>query len=142
MEQTAKQAQDSARSMIKAVHDDGFAEINGRQYDFTKMVHKERRKVFAFYTRIQAELQAQSMWFLESEEFKSVEAIIESRVLYNGQSLSKLGNHWELYPEDYILLVQTALGVISYPFLPAPAMSSASQEGQAPATTSKKPMSM
>lgn len=131
-----------ALAMIKSVVDDGCATINGRDYEFTKMVHKERRKVFAFYTKIQNEVASGSMWFLESPEFETIESIINGRVLYNGQSLSKLGNHWELYPEDYVLLITTALGVISYPFLQGNATSSPSQDERAPATTLKKPMSM
>lgn len=132
--------QAAALAMIKGVVDDGYAEINGRQYDFTKMVHKERRKVFAFYTKIQSEIENGSFWFLESPEFAEVETIIESRIQFGGQSLSKLGNHWNLYPDDYVLLIQTALGVISYPFFPASLIGSQSQEEQETPTTSKKPI--
>ena len=137
---TPEQQAAASMAMIKAVHDDGVAEINGREYQFSKMVHKERRKVFAFFTSVQSQLQTQSLWFLESPEFEAVEKIIESRVLYNGQMLSKLGNHWDLYPQDYVLFIQTALGVISYPFLPASDTGSQSQVGQVQTTSLKKPM--
>lgn len=132
--------QDKALEMIKAVYDDGEAEINGRTYTFTKMVHKERRKVFAFFTKIQHDINQGNMWFLESPEFQGVEQIIESRVLFNGSSVSKIGNHWDNYPQDYVLLIQTALGVISYPFLPVSGTGSQSQEPPQAPTTSKKPM--
>lgn len=137
---TPEQQAQASMDMIKGVYEDGIAEINGREYKFTKMVHKERRKVFAFFTSVQAQLQAQSLWFLESPEFEAVEAIIQSRVLFNDQMLSKLGNHWDLYPQDYVLFIQTALGVISYPFLPASSTGSQSQEDQPQPTTLKKPM--
>jgi len=127
-------------AMLKGVVDDGYAEINGHRYDFTKMVHKERRKVFAFYTKIQSEIQGGSFWFLESPEFAEVESIIESRVQFGGQSLSKLGNHWNLYPDDYVLLIQTALGVISYPFFPEKNIGSQSPAEPEALTTSKKPI--
>lgn len=137
-EQEDQQAQ--AMSMIKAVYDDGEADINGRAYTFTKMVHKERRKVFAFFTKIQKDVNQGNLWFLESPEFQDVEAIIERRITFNGSALSKLPTHWDLYPEDYVVLIQTALGVISYPFLPVSATGSQSQEPRTAQTTSKKPM--
>lgn len=119
-----QEQQNQFKAMIKAVYDDGEAEINGRKYQFTKMVHKERRKVFAFYTKVAQEIALQNFWFLESPDFESVESIIYSRVLFEGSALSKLGDaHWDKYPDDYLTLISIALAVISYPFLPAGAMS-------------------
>lgn len=132
---------DKALAMLKAAADDGYAEINGRRYDFSKVPFKEARKVFAFYTSIQSQLANENLWFLESPEFEAVEKIIESRVLYNGSSLNKIGSHWDKYPEDYAIFIATAMGVISYPFLPASDTSLQSQEDQPVPTTSKKPMS-
>lgn len=36
----SKEQQKKALEMIKAVYDDGFAEINGNRYDFAAMTHK------------------------------------------------------------------------------------------------------
>lgn len=111
--------QQQAYAMIKAVYDDGVATINGRDYTFTKMVHKQRRKVFAFMTKVQDMMARGDMSFLDWEEFEKVEQVINNVVLFNGSALSKLDTHWESYAEDYVPFVTTAMGVISYPFLSA-----------------------
>jgi len=47
-----------ALSMLKAVHDDQSATLpSGREYTLTKMTHKQRRRVFAFFTKKQREIQ-------------------------------------------------------------------------------------
>lgn len=107
-----------AINTIKAVYDDGEAEINGRIYTFNKINHGKRRAVFSFYSGIAGSLQSGSMEFLDTEAFKKVEKIILSIVTCNGDILSVVGDkHWETYPEDYLMFVTTALGVISYPFM-------------------------
>lgn len=111
--------QDQARDMIKAVYDDGVATINGRDYTFTKMVHKQRRKVFAFMTKIGEMMNRGDMSFLDWPEFEQVEQVINGAVLFNGSALSRLDTHWDHYPEDYVPFISTAMGVISYPFLSA-----------------------
>ena len=113
MEDKAQQAQD----MIRAVYEEGVAEINGREYHITKLTHKKRRKVFAFFTHVQADLQKQDFSFLDTDRWAEVESVIENVVTFNGSLLSKLPDHWEQYPEDYLIFVSTMLGVISYPFL-------------------------
>lgn len=106
--------------MIEAVYLDGEAEINGRVYKFCNMTHKQRRRVFAFYSRIAPQADRSDMSFLDTPEFEAVEAVINNAVTYNDSLLSKLGDsHWEKYEEDYILFVSTALGAISYPFFAA-----------------------
>ena len=110
---------EQALAMIKAVHDDGIATINGRDYTFTKMVHKQRRKVFAFFTKVQDMMTRGDMSFLDWDEFERVEAVIASVVLFNDSALSKLDTHWDNYAEDYVPFITTAMGVISYPFLSA-----------------------
>jgi hypothetical protein len=111
--------QQEALTQIQRVYEDGKAEINGREYAFHRMTHKERRKVFAFFSKIQDDMNKGSFWWLESPEFADVEQVIERNVTFNGVALAKLDNHWEHYPGDYILFITTALGVISYPFMPA-----------------------
>ena len=132
--------QQQGMEMIKAVYEDGFAEINEREYHFLKMRHQQRRSVFAFFSSIQRDIQRQDFSFLDDPRFKNVEKIIESSVSFNDSLLAKLPNHWDEYPQDYLTFVSTALAVISYPFMPASATGSPSQDAQAPKTSSKKPM--
>jgi len=106
-----------AYEMIKAVYDDGEAEINGRSYHFGTMVHKDRKKVFAFYTSVRLLVENNNFQFLDSHEFEKVETIINNNVLYNDSALSRLNNHWDKYPSDYVTFITTALAVISFPFL-------------------------
>jgi len=109
-----------ARAMIKAVYDDGEAEINGRKYVFGKMVHKQRRKVFAFYSKVADAANSGDLSFLDSAEFDTVMDVIGKVTLFDGQALVKLGDeHWEEHPEDYIPFITTAMAVISFPFMSA-----------------------
>ena len=39
----SKETAEKALEMIKAVYDDGFAEINGNRYDFAAMTQKRRK---------------------------------------------------------------------------------------------------
>jgi hypothetical protein len=106
-----------AQAMVKAVHDDGCAEINGREYKITNVNHKKRRKVFSYFTHIQEAVQRGDFLFLDSPEWESVEKVINNIVTVDGNLLDKVPDHWEKYPQDYLLFVQTMLGAISYPFL-------------------------
>ena len=108
--------ENEALEMLKAVYDDGQAEIHGRAYELTKTTHKKRRKVFAFFSKYQKQIFSSDYSFLESEEFEHVEGLINNLVLFKGTLLSRIPDHWEKYPEDYLLFVTTMLGVISYPF--------------------------
>lgn len=112
-----KEQQAQAQAMLKAVHDDKCAEINGRSYQITELTHKKRRKVFSYFTHIQKDISNGDFSFLDSPQWESVELVIENVVLFNGSLLSKIPDHWDKYPQDYILFVPTMLGAISYPFL-------------------------
>lgn len=109
--------ENKALEMIKAVHEDGEAEINGRIYKFTKFTHPLRLQVFSFYSKLAGNIQSGDMSFLTSNDFKPVSKIIENYINFDDMAVSKCKDHWEEYPEDYILFVTTALSVISYPFL-------------------------
>jgi hypothetical protein len=106
-----------ALSMIKAVYDDGIAEINGREYKFLGTTHIKRRRVFAFYSSLQQTIKSGDMRFLDSPEFVPVEKVINEMVEINGSILTKSPDHWEEFPEDYMQFISIAMGVISYPFL-------------------------
>ena len=109
-----------AKAMIKAIFDDGEAVINDRCYTLLKMTHKQRRKVFAYYTKVSRLVESNDMSFIDTPEFEKVEDLIHGVVAYNDSLLSKLGDsHWEKYPEDYVTFIMTALPAISYPFFPA-----------------------
>lgn len=109
--------QEQALDQIKSVFEDGVATINDRDYTFTAMAHTERVKVFAYFSSIQHQIQGGDFSFLDDSKYKEVEKVITQRVTFDGMQLSKLNDHWDTYPEDYIFFVTTSLGVISYPFL-------------------------
>ena len=110
----------AGQAMIRAVFEDQEAEINGRAYKMTRMTHKQRRKVFAFYTRVGKQVETGDMSFIDSAEFEPVEKVINSVITYNDSLLSILGDaHWEKYPDDYVTFIMTMLPAISFPFLPA-----------------------
>lgn len=129
-----------AMEMVKAVYDDGIAEINGRGYEFTKMRHNKRRSVFAFYSSMAEQLQSGNFAFLDYPAFTPIEKIINDSVMFDGSLLSKLPEHWDEYPEDYVTFIATALGVISYPFLRGSNTGSQSQAEEVKTQKSKKPM--
>tara|TARA_Y100000310_G_C20417199_1_gene684898 strand:- start:289 stop:657 length:369 start_codon:yes stop_codon:yes gene_type:complete len=108
---------EKALAELKAIYDDKIAEINGREYEFTKTVHTRRRQVFAFYSSIQDDIARQDFSFLVTPQFAKIEKLINEIVLFDGDKLSSLNEHWEEYPGDYIQFISVALGVVSYPFL-------------------------
>lgn len=109
--------QSKALEMMRAVHEDKRATINGRDYDITSINHGRRRKIFAYFTHIQKDLQNQDLMFMDTAEWAEVERVIENCVMFDGNLISKINNHWDEYPEDYVLFCQTMLGALSYPFL-------------------------
>lgn len=110
-------AQKKALGQIKAVFEDGVATINGRDYVFTKATHKKRLKVFSYFTGIKGMIEKQDFSFMGNDDFDAVMDIIENLVTFDNSLLSKRPQHWDEYPQDYMMFVTTALGVISYPFL-------------------------
>lgn len=135
-----QEQREKAMAMVKAVYEDGEAEINGRKYKFHKMTHIERRKVFAFYTSVQRQLSSQDYSFLDTPQYAHVEEVMWSNISFDGMSINKARDHWEEFPEDYINLLSVAMGVMSYPFIRAAGIASASQEGAPAKTSSEKPM--
>lgn len=108
---------DEARELIKAIFDDGIATINDRDYKFATMTHRERKKIFAFYTLVGRDLANENFSFIDTPKFNEIEQIISDRVLFEGMQISKYKDHFDKYPEDYIQLISTSLAVMSYPFL-------------------------
>ena len=107
--------QEQAQEQIKAIYDDGVAEINGREYKFTDMTFSERRSVFAYTSKVKHLLANQNLSFIDDDGFKKIETIIHKRVTLDGDSLNKK-NPFNEFTEDYIQFTIIAFGVISYPF--------------------------
>ena len=118
MSDDSKQATIDAMATIKAVYDDSCAEINGREYVFTKTTHKKRRKVYAFYTKITPLVAKGDFSFLDWPEWEILEEVIGNIVTFDNMQLTKSKDHWDKYPGDYLQFITTALPVISYPFFP------------------------
>lgn len=137
---TKEEQRAAAMAQIRAVYEDGVAEINGRKYVFHKMQHVERRKVFAFQTSVQHQMAVGDFGFLDSPIYAAVEQVMWGAVSFQGELISKRRDHWEEFPEDYMQLVSVAMGVMSYPFIRAAGIASASQAGQPPKSSSGKPM--
>ena len=114
---TEKDQSAAALAMIKAVYNDGSAEIGETKYVFTKMIHKNRRSVFAFYSAHAPAIQTGDFRFLDTPEFDRIEGIVNNHVTVNDSALAKIPQHWDDHAGEYLLFIQTALSVISYPFL-------------------------
>lgn len=102
---------------IKQIYKDKEAEINGRKYKITKVNHAKRKKVFAYLMKNMKLLQEGDLSFVGTEEFDKIEEIISNLVTFEDSLLAKLPNHWDEYPEDYLIFINSMLLVFSYPFL-------------------------
>lgn len=120
-ENQKKEKQKEALQKLKAVYDDKCAEINGRSYRFLATTHQKRRRIFAYYSSVSHLLDSKNLnfGFMGTEEFEEIENLISQMVTYENETLNKRPTHWEQFPDDYILFITTAMGVISYPFLSA-----------------------
>jgi len=137
---TNKEKQEAAMAQIRAAYEGGEAEINGRKYKFHKMQHVERRKVFAYQSSVQRQMSEGNFSFLDTPAYASVEELMWKNISIDGSLIGKLPDHWEEFPEDYMMLVSTAMGVMSYPFMRAVGIASASGVATEKTTTSAKPM--
>jgi len=103
--------------MIKAVYEDGEAEINGRKYTICKLTHQKRLRVFAYFTEVQSNMERNSMGFMGTPQWAEIEKLICENVMFDGDLLVRRKGHFDDYPEDYIMFAVTMMGVFSYPFL-------------------------
>lgn len=104
---------------LKDAFDDGVLVVNGREYEFLPMRHLKRRDVFAYFSTVANDVQGGKFAFLTDPAFKHVEKTMGEHIQFDGHLLSKSDGHWDEYPEDYLELTATAMGVISYPFMRA-----------------------
>jgi len=102
---------------IKDIYEKGQFSLNGAIYHILNMTHKQRRKVFAYFTSIHKQLSVGDFGFMDTVEFDAIEETISNLVTYDGSLISKIPNHWDQHPGDYMTFVITTMGVISYPFL-------------------------
>lgn len=106
-------------SQIEAVYKDGVMTIDGKDFVFTKLKHKQRRKVFAFMTRIQYMLKNGDFSFLDWVDFEPVEKIIEDSITVDDLQISKHKDYWD--SEDnagrYLKFISMAMPVIAYPLM-------------------------
>lgn len=109
--QANKEQVAAAKEQVEGVFKDGFMEINGRKYVFTKTNHKKRLRVFGFATRHPKNL----LEPIGTQEWDDLEALICSLVTFEDSTISKLPNHWDEHPEDYTKFMATAVAVICYP---------------------------
>jgi hypothetical protein len=137
---TPQEQREAALAQIRGVYEDSEAEINGRVYKFHKMTHVDRRKVFAFQSSVQQQMSSGNFAFLDTPVFAQVEEVMWKNISFEGATISKLREHWEEYPEDYMQLVSVAMGVMSYPFIRAAGIASASQGEKDLTISSSKPM--
>ena len=91
-------------------------EINGREYKISKLSHQFRLEVVAIYSQIEANLTMGNYGFLMNKDFKELMKKVDSKILFENSQISKLPNHFEEFPEDYLDYVAISLKVISYPF--------------------------
>lgn len=125
---------------VKEIYDDGFAEINGREYHFTEMNHTIRRQVYAYFTHVKEMIASGDFYFMTTPDFERIEKLMWGRITFNGSVISKREGHWDQCPEDYQALILTAMSVISYPFLRGAVTNSQSRNEAPVKTTLKKPL--
>ena len=114
---STKAEQQQANDLIRAIFEDGTAEINGRSYEFLKTNHAKRLRVFGYLMKVQERIQKKDFSFMGEKDWLEIEQIINGVVSLDGTILAKDPQHWEDYAEDYLFFMPTALAVISYPFL-------------------------
>lgn len=104
---------------LKDAFNDGVLEVNGREYELLPMRHMKRRDVFAYFSTVADDVQGGNFSFLSDPAFKYIEKTMGEHIQYDGSLLSKLPDHWDEYPQDYLEVIATGMGVMSYPFMSA-----------------------
>ena len=114
-EQLEKQREEILKQ-IEEWSENSYFEINGRRYKISKLSHQFRLEVVAIYSQIESSITMENYGFLINKDFKNIMKKVDERILFEGSQISKLPNHFEEYPEDYLDYVSLSLKVISYPF--------------------------
>lgn len=102
---------------VKQAFEDNCITIDGRDYEFAKTNHLQRKQVFAYLSSINGLLEKGNMSFIDTPEFVKIEKLLGDIITFEGLQLSKAKEHWEKFPQDYLMLIPLAMMVVSYPFL-------------------------
>lgn len=100
-----------ALKQFKAINEDKTLELNGRTYTLSNTTHQQRLQVFNYFKNTGGDID-----YL-SKEWLAIQKVLDNIILFDGQALSRLPNHWDEYEEDFIFLYTGAMGGLSYPFL-------------------------
>lgn len=128
----AQRRQQEAAQKVSEAYEKGYMDVSGRRYRFTKMKFKERRKVFTYLTEIMRDLNRGSFYWMESERFEAIEALVNGSIIYEGpvegsegadstgtvgHTLAKAADngHWDRHPGDYVGMMVMAMQVIAHP---------------------------
>ena len=126
---------------IKAIHEQGGFNIDGRKYSFIKMPFKKAKKIYAYLTVIAGQLEKGNLAFLDSDKFDNeIEPLLMQFTMVDGFKLNTLENHFDDFTCDYNQFVITAIQGFAAPFLPEAPTASASKSSASQATTLKKQM--
>lgn len=131
---------EEAKKQAKAIYDAGQFDVNGRTYELVKMRHQKRLQVFSFYSEFGQQVAQGNFACLVGEQFKHVQKVMFEAMLFEGNQLTKLPDHWDDYPEDFLQVVGTAMGVMSYPFIRGSDTGSTSHAESQQKTSLKKPI--
>ena len=105
------------KAIIGRIVESGEIEINDRIYKITKMSHKNRLKIFGYFSSIRTNLQNNDMSYLGTDEFLKIQDIIFKHVLFNDSTLERIDNHFDKYGADFLQLIAFSLMAFSYPFM-------------------------
>ncbi len=109
--------QSQSLDTVRAVYEDKCMSINGRDYRLTICQFPEMREVFGYASKIQSSLENGDFSFMSTPEFSRVESILANRYTYEGVQISKLKDHWDKHPEDYLVFITMGMAAIGYPFM-------------------------
>ena len=109
-------ADDFALAM-QSIEESGSFTLGDRSYEFTRIPHEKRIKVFSFYSAQVKNIEDGNFGFLAFDPFfKDVQKVIESCLKCDGALLSTKKRHWDEYPSDFMPCVMTSLIHFSQPF--------------------------
>ena len=111
---------EAALEMLREAYQDKELKINGNAYKLpASMTHAKRLSIYAFYTQRQPEIAAGNHSFMGTKEWEKMESELFRMITFEDMTLDKR-KHFEdpKYEKDYILLMISSMGALTYPFLP------------------------
>lgn len=109
---------DNRLEQMKAIAADGVLEVNGRTYKIGKYTHAKRVKVFASFSMLmpKGDDETGNMAVLGTPEFSRGEQVFMDNLLFDNMAVSRMGDHFEKYPEDYLTVLFLGMGAVCVPF--------------------------